>query len=84
MTAMANDELPLTMMASIDEVLSEHHANTAQVMAAGEQMILSAFGQIVDDCPTADHDALARQLSKRLLSRLQARIHQERATLGEA
>lgn len=45
-----SDDLSLTLLiADIDEVLTAHHADTAQVVAAGQQLILSAFGQIVDD-----------------------------------
>lgn len=80
---MANDEVPLTMMLDIDEVLANHHATVAQVMAAGEQMILSAFGQIINN-PNGDYDALARKLAERLLIRLKARLHIDGAPLAEA
>jgi hypothetical protein len=80
---MANDEVPLAMILDIDEVLANHNATVAQVMAAGEQMILSAFGQIINN-PNGDYDALARKLAERLLTRLQARLHVDGATLAEA
>lgn len=72
---MAHDDLSLTLLlADIDEVLTAHKADTAQVVAAGQQLIYTAFGQIVDDCPAADHAALADTLAEALHRRLQERI----------
>lgn len=72
---MAHDDLSMNLLlADIDEVLLAHHANTAQVMAAGRQLIVSAFGQIVDDSPAADHARIADSLAELLHRHLKERI----------
>lgn len=81
---MTDDVKLLALLSDIDEVLAAHHADTAQVVAAGQQLILSAFGQIVDDCPAADHAKLARSIADTLQRRLMARILQPPAQMGEA
>ena len=81
----SNDDAKLlALLADIDGVLTAHQADTAQVVAAGQQLILSAFGQIVDDCPAADHAALADSLADQLRRRLLERIAMPPAALGEA
>ena len=74
----------LALLADIDAVLTRHSADTAQVAAAGQQLIYSAFGQIVDDCPAADHAALADGLASQLRRRLQERIALPPAELAQA
>ena len=74
----------MALLADIDEVLTAHHADTAQVVAAGQQLILSAFGQIVDECPTADHAQLAHGIADQLRSRLRGRLLQGQAEMAEA
>jgi len=82
---MAHDDLSLTLLlADIDQVLAAHHADTAQVVAAGQQLILSAFGQIVDECPAADHARLANSLAEALRRRLQERIALKPEPMAEA
>ena len=82
---MTNDDLALTLLlADIDQVLTAHKADTAQVVAAGQQLILSAFGQIVDECPAADHAALADSLAEALRRRLQERIATPPPPMAEA
>ena len=72
---MSHDDLTLNLLlADIDEVLHAHHVNTALVMAAGRQLIVSAFGQIVDECPNADHASLADTLADVLHRSLRERI----------
>ena len=74
----------MAILADVDEVLVRHSADTAQVVAAGQQLIYTAFGQIVDDCPSADHAALADSLADQLRRRLLERIAMPPAALGEA
>ena len=82
---MTNDDAKLlALLADVDEVLVRHSADTAQVAAAGQPLLLSAFGQIVDDCPAADHAALADSLADQLRRRLHERIAMPPAALGEA
>ena len=81
---MADDAKLLAILADVDEVLIRHSADTAQVAAAGQQLIYTAFGQIVDDCPAADHAALADSLADQLRRRLHERITMPPAALGEA
>lgn len=82
---MSHDDLSLNLLlADIDEVLHAHHVNTALVMAAGRQLIVSAFGQIVDECPTADHARLADTLADVLHRSLRERITLKRKPMAES
>jgi len=82
---MSHDDLTLNLLlADIDEVLHAHHVNTALVMAAGRQLIVSAFGQIVDECPTADHASLADTLADVLHRSLRERITLKRKPMAES
>jgi hypothetical protein len=72
------------LLADIDEVLLAHHADTMQVVAAGQQLIFSAFGQIVDECPTADHASLADSLAEVLHRRLRERIGLKRKPMAKS
>ena len=81
----SNDDAKLlALLADIDGVLTAHHADTAQVVAAGQQLIYTAFGQIVDDCPAADHAALADRLAQALRQRLLGRLRQGPAEMAQA
>ena len=80
---MSQDDLSLNLLlADIDEVLLAHHVNTALVMAAGRQLIVSAFGQIVDDSPAADHASLADTLTEVLHRSLRERITLKRKPMA--
>ena len=82
---MSNDDLSLNLLlADIDEVLLAHHVDTAQVMAAGRQLIVSAFGQIVDDSPAADHARIADSLAELLHRKLRERITLKRKPMAES
>lgn len=82
---MAHDDLSMTLLlADVGELLLAHHADTAQVVAAGQQLILSAFGQIVDECPTVDHASLADSLAEALHRRLRERIGLKRKPMAES
>ena len=81
---MADDAKLLALLADIDGVLTAHRADTAQVVAAGQQLIYTAFGQIVDDCPAADHAALADRLAQALRQRLLGRLRQGPAEMAQA
>ena len=74
----------MAILADVDEVLVRHSADTAQVVAAGQQLIYTAFGQIVDDCPAADHAALADSLAEALRRRLHERIALPPEPMAEA
>ena len=76
MSIMKDDVKLLAILADVDEVLVRHSADTAQVAAAGQQLIYSAFGQIVDDCPAADHARLADSLAEALHRRGPAEMAQ--------
>ena len=81
----SNDDAKLlAILADVDEVLIRHSADTAQVVAAGQQLIYTAFGQIVDDCPAADHAALADRLAQALRQRLLGRLRQGPAEMAQA
>ena len=81
----SNDDAKLlALLADIDGVLTAHRADTAQVVAAGQQLIYTAFGQIVDDCPAADHAALADRLAQALRQRLLGRLRQGPAEMAQA
>ena len=79
------DDVQLTLlMADIDEVLSQHKASVEDVMAAGIQMIYSAFGQVVDENPTADLEELARMIANTLHLQLRQRISSPPPPMAEA
>ena len=84
MSMMKDDAKLLAILADVDEVLVRHSADTAQVVAAGQQLIYTAFGQIVDDCPSADHAALADRLAQALRQRLLGRLRQGPAEMAQA
>lgn len=81
---MSDDASLMMLLADVDEVLVRHSASTAQVVAAGQQLILSAFGQIVDECPAADHAQLAQGIADQLRSRLRGRLLQGQTEMAEA
>ena len=54
------------LVSKIDDVLTESHASTGDVMTVGVQLIKSAFAQIAEDNAGAELIALADSISDTL------------------
>lgn len=81
---MSDDASLMMLLADVDEVLVRHSASTADVLAAGQQLIYTAFGQLVEDNPSANHAQLAQSIADQLRSRLRGRLLQGQAEMAEA
>jgi hypothetical protein len=70
-----NDEKLQMMMLDIDGVLTRHHADTADVLAAAQQMAVSAIGDLANKGNLPDTllkaaDAIAEQIRAALHARI--------------
>lgn len=63
------------MMADIGDVITSHHASVADLLECGERILVSAFGQLMNDgCSFEEASAYATfrttQLSKAIIARI--------------
>ena len=68
-----NDERLRLMMLDLDGVLTRHHADTADVLAAAQQMTVSAIGDLTNK--GTDPDALHRAADA-IAEQIRAALHQ--------
>ena len=72
---MTDHEIQL-MMLDIDGVLTRHHADTADVLAAAQQMAVSAIGHLVNNgqCSMVNGQSLADAIAEQIREALHKRI----------
>ena len=68
------DDKRLELLAdAVMGILTAHHATVGEVLAIGEQLIYASYGQLIEDSPNADAEALAQGIVEGLQKRLHCR-----------
>lgn len=63
---MTTDEKLRNILFAFDDILTKEKATTQMTLSAGIMVIRAAFGQIADDNPHADNEALAEGICETL------------------